>query len=107
MLTDFYINPLFWIGLYGAILALKRKKKLITVDMYGIIRHPLYISNGLLAIGMAVLFKSMYAFLFSIPYSLSYLLIIYFGEKNLLEKYGEEYKEYRRKVPWRMIPKLL
>ncbi len=86
--------------------ALKGKGKLISTGIYGIVRHPLYMSNGLLALGMAILFKSTYAFLFSIPYTLLYLPIIHFEEKNLLEKYGEEYKEYKKKVPWRLIPKL-
>ncbi|MBW2038565.1 MAG: isoprenylcysteine carboxylmethyltransferase family protein [Deltaproteobacteria bacterium] len=87
--------------------ALKSKGSLVTRGVYGTVRNPLYMSNFLLAVGMAVLLKSMYALLFSIPYALLYLPIIHFEEKELLEKYGEEYKEYKRKVPWRMIPKLL
>ena len=49
----------------------------------------------------------MCALLFSIPYALLYLFIIHFEEKNLLERYGEEYKEYKRKTPWKMIPKVI
>ena len=90
----------------GAIPALKSKGKLITTGIYNIIRHPLYISNGLLAFGMAFLLKSLYALLFAIPYSLLYLPIIYFEEKDLLKKYGEVYEEYKRKVPWKMIPEI-
>jgi len=87
--------------------ALKSKANLITTGIYGIVRHPLYMSNGLLAIGMAILFRSVYALLFSIPYTLLYLPIIHFEEKGLLEKYGEEYEDYRRKVPWKLIPKII
>jgi protein-S-isoprenylcysteine O-methyltransferase Ste14 len=90
----------------GACPGLKRKAKLITTGIYGIVRNPLYMSNGLLAVGMAVLLKSMYALIFSIPYSLSYLLIIYFEEKDLMKKYGNEYQEYMKKVPYRIIPRL-
>ncbi|PIP12413.1 MAG: hypothetical protein COT45_01465 [bacterium (Candidatus Stahlbacteria) CG08_land_8_20_14_0_20_40_26] len=85
----------------------KSKAKLSTTGIYGVVRHPLYTSNGLLALGMAILFKSMCALLFSIPYALLYLFIIHFEEKNLLERYGEEYKEYKRKTPWKMIPKVI
>ena len=67
----------------------------------------MYLSNGLLAIGMAILFRSMYALLFSIPYSISYLFIIYFEEKDLLKKYGKEYQEYKKNVPYRIIPGVL
>ncbi|MCK4330496.1 isoprenylcysteine carboxylmethyltransferase family protein [candidate division WOR-3 bacterium] len=91
----------------GVFPALKNKAKLYTTGIYGVVRHPLYMSNGLLALGIAILFKSMYALLFSIPYALLYLLIIHFEEKNLLERYGEEYKEYKRKNPWKMIPKVI
>lgn len=91
----------------GALPTLKKKAKLVTTGIYGIVRHPLYMSNGLLAIGMAILLKSVYAILFSIPYSLLYLVIIYFEEKDLLEKYGEGYKEYKKKVKWKMIPKIV
>jgi len=87
--------------------ALKGKAKLVTRGLYGIVRHPLYMSNGLLAVGMAILFKSIPALWFSIPYFLSYLPIIYLEEKDLLEKYGDEYQEYRKKVPWRLIPKII
>ena len=91
----------------GASPALKNKAKLVTTGLYGIVRHPLYMSNGLLAIGMAVLLRSIFALLFFIPYFLSFLPLIHFEEKNLLEKYGEEYRKYRKKVSWRMIPKII
>jgi protein-S-isoprenylcysteine O-methyltransferase Ste14 len=90
----------------GVIPALKSKGKLVTTGVYEIVRNPLYLSNGLLAIGMALLFRSMSALLFSIPYFLFYLPLIHFEEKDLLEKYGEEYEDYKKKVPWRIIPKL-
>ena len=86
--------------------ALKGKVRLVTMGIYGSVRHPLYFGNGLFAVGMAFLFDSLYAFLFSIVYIFLYLPIIYFEEKDLLRKYGKEYDEYRKKVPWKLIPKL-
>jgi len=50
--------------------ALKSKTNLITTGIYRIIRNPLYLSNVFLAIGMAFLFKSGYALLFSLVYFL-------------------------------------
>lgn len=91
----------------GVIPALKNKGKLVIRGVYGIVRNPLYLSNGLLAFGMAILFKSLFAFLFSIFYTLLYLPLIYFEEKDLRKKYGKEYEVYKKKVPWRIIPKLL
>ena len=82
------------------------KRRLVTTGIYGLIRNPLYASNCLVAVGMAILFKSLYALLFSIPYFFSYMLIIYFEEEDLLARYGEEYEEYKKRVPWRMFPLL-
>ena len=84
--------------------ALKSKAKVITAGIYSVVRNPLYLSNGLLAVGMAILFNSLYAFPFSILYTFLYLPIIYFEEKDLSKKYGKEYEKYKRKVRWKMIP---
>ncbi|MDP8238057.1 MAG: isoprenylcysteine carboxylmethyltransferase family protein [Candidatus Hatepunaea meridiana] len=84
--------------LIGALSALKGKAELITTGIYGISRHPLYLGNFIFAAGMAILFRSMYAFLFSILYGILYLLIIHFEERDLFAKYGEEYAKYRRDV---------
>ena len=86
--------------------ALKNKKELITIGVYSVTRNPLYISNSLLAIGFAVTFKSLYALLFSIVYFFLWLPLIYLEEKDLQQKYGKEYEEYKIKTPWRMIPKI-
>jgi protein-S-isoprenylcysteine O-methyltransferase Ste14 len=86
--------------------ALKSKTNLITTGVYVIIRNPLYFSNVFLAIGMAVLFKSGYVLLFSLVYSLFFWPIIYLEERDLLKKYGEEYKKYQKNTKWRMIPYL-
>ena len=82
----------------GASPALKSKERLVTTGIYGFVRHPLYIGNWLFAMGLSLLTKSLYAFFFSILYAFLYLPIIYFEEKDLLKKYGEEYKKYKENV---------
>lgn len=88
----------------GKLPGLKTKGRLITTGIYKFIRHPLYLSNGLLAVGLAIFFRSWYAFLFSIFYMFLFLPIIYFEEKDLLKKYGKEYIKYKKKIKWKMIP---
>ncbi|MBW2107002.1 MAG: hypothetical protein JRI26_13545, partial [Deltaproteobacteria bacterium] len=39
---------------------IKAKSKLVTTGVYGIIRNPLYTSNYLLAVSMAILFNRDY-----------------------------------------------
>jgi protein-S-isoprenylcysteine O-methyltransferase Ste14 len=91
----------------GAMPALKAKGMLVTDGIYKVVRHPLYMSNGLLAMGMALMAQSLYALLFSVPYFLSFLLIIHFEEEVLLEQYGDQYLAYKRQVPWRLVPKVI
>jgi len=104
ILTIFFIMRIAGQKEIGVSLGLKGKSGLVTSGIYRRMRHPLYVSNMLLVMGLALLFKSIYAFLFSIIYSLFFLPIIYFEERDLLEKYGEEYQEYKRKVPRMLIP---
>ncbi|HHD92582.1 MAG TPA: isoprenylcysteine carboxylmethyltransferase family protein [Candidatus Portnoybacteria bacterium] len=88
-------------------LSLKTKEKLVTTGIYKTIRNPLYLSNGLFSLGLSLLANSLYAFLFSILYSFLYLPIIFFEEKNLLEKYKDDYEKYKRETPWKLIPKII
>lgn len=82
----------------GASPALKSETRLVTTGIYWFVRHPLYTSNGLFAIGMALLFNSLYSFLFSIMYTFLYLPIINLEERDLLKKYGDKYERYKEKV---------
>ena len=88
----------------GMIPSLRDKGDLITGGIYKTVRHPLYMSNGLLAMGLAILFDSMYAFLFSVCYFLLFLPIIHYEERDLVQRYGDRYLNYKKEVPWRIIP---
>ena len=88
----------------GAMPGLKSKGTLVTEGVYGYVRHPLYLSNILMALGMALLLNSLYGLLFSIYYSIGFCLIIYFEEKGLIASYGDQYRAYQQRVRWRMIP---
>lgn len=81
-------------------------KELVTRGIYGIIRHPNYLANSLFPVGWAVIFKATYALYFTPLWLVSYLILIFPEERMLIKSYGESYREYKRRVPWRMIPKL-
>ncbi len=88
----------------GALPALKTRATLVTGGIYGRVRHPLYMSNILMALGMALICDSRYGLYFCIYYFVGFCLMVHFEEKGLVEDYGESYRKYRRKVPWRMFP---
>jgi protein-S-isoprenylcysteine O-methyltransferase Ste14 len=88
----------------GAVPALKVKGRLVTDGIYGSVRHPLYMSNILMALGMALLMNSLVALGFSIFYFIGFGALIHFEEIGLVEQYGDRYISYRQQVPWKMIP---
>jgi len=80
--------------------------QLVTEGIFQYIRHPHYTSILIIGFGLALFFYSLFAFsiaLIAIPIMIWSILD---EEKVLLRQYGEPYREYMKKVPWRMIPKV-
>lgn len=71
---------------------------------YAFIRHPLYLGNFLIALGLLMIFNVPIAYLIVLP-SLALLYWIVTGEEEmrLEQKWGEAYRHYREKVP-RFVP---
>ena len=90
----------------GKLPALRTKGTLVTGGIYGVVRHPLYMSNGLMALGLALLMNNLNALLFVFPYCLGFAAIIHFEEIELMEQYGEAYRDYKKQVPWRLVPRV-
>jgi protein-S-isoprenylcysteine O-methyltransferase Ste14 len=81
--------------------------QLVTSGPYSKIRHPGYLGLVLIyfgfALGFAVVWLLIPAVIFTI---LTYLTAIK-EEGFLKERFGKEYEEYARQVPWRFIPKIV
>jgi protein-S-isoprenylcysteine O-methyltransferase Ste14 len=90
----------------GKVPGLKAKGTLVTDGIYARVRHPLYFSNGLMALGLALMLDSFYALVFVIPYCIGFMAIIHFEEIELIDQYGDAYRAYRKQVPRRFFPKL-
>ena len=75
---------------------------LVTTGLYGFVRHPLYFAWTLLV--FAAPHMTMTRLTFAVL-STAYLAIaIPFEERALVRIFGTQYREYRRRVRWRMIP---
>lgn len=81
-----------------------QKQKLVTSGIYGIIKHPLYLSGLLILVGTNVYFGSKWAWLATTLVLIAILLRIPIEQKHLRERFGEEYIAYKRRrktiLPW-------
>lgn len=119
--------PLFWraVGVIGILLAhfpLKRTGKLlnvmgepkewgctsrlVTIDIYQCVRHPHHLAVGIFMASLGLLIGHLWSFLFITISQWVWVILFLFlvEERELREKFGKEYEEYRKKVPM-LLPK--
>ena len=89
------------LGEYWSVhIEIRESHKLIKEGPYCCIRHPAYLSNLLEYLGVALIANAYYTligvFLIYLPFN---LIRLYLEEKELIRKFGEEYEDYRKKVP--------
>jgi protein-S-isoprenylcysteine O-methyltransferase Ste14 len=78
--------------------------KIIETGLYKIIRHPGYLGQLIIFIGISTSISNWLSVLFMmIPVTLGYLYRISVEEKFMLEQMGEDYLKYQGRTK-RMIP---
>jgi protein-S-isoprenylcysteine O-methyltransferase Ste14 len=82
------------------------KGQLITEGIFQHIRHPHYTSLLIVGFGLALFFNSLAALFIAIIAIPIMIWSIFDEEKLLINQYGEGYKNYMKKVPWRIIPRI-
>ena len=82
------------------------KGQLVTDGIFQYIRHPHYTSLLIVGFGLAFFFFSLFALLIAVMAIPIMIWSIIDEEKLLIKQYGNEYKKYMEKVPWRIIPKI-
>jgi protein-S-isoprenylcysteine O-methyltransferase Ste14 len=119
-LTIYLVNflifiPLFimgaWFGIKGVIhTSLKvaethRAERVATTGVYSIVRHPQYLGGILSHIGFSFLLSGLYSLLVT-PLVIALIYTISWKEENELTKeFGQEYADYKKKVPM-LIPEV-
>jgi protein-S-isoprenylcysteine O-methyltransferase Ste14 len=83
----------------------KAKNKLVTTGIYSYVRHPQYLGFLLLTFGIDFLWPTFSTLILWPILALLYYRLAQEEEKTLEEKFREEYKEYKNKVPM-FIPRL-
>lgn len=81
----------------------QEEQKVIDTGLYGVVRHPMYFSTVLLFLAIPVVLGSWIGFAIFCIYP--FLLVKRIkNEESVLEEGLAGYKEYKRKVKYRMIP---
>ena len=89
---------IFWYKTYNG--------QLVTEGIFRYIRHPHYTSLLIIGFGLALFFYSLAALLIALIAIPIMIWSIVDEEKILIKQYGNKYKNYMKKVPWRIIPKI-
>ena len=81
----------------------QENQKVIDTGLYGIIRHPMYAVTILLFLTMPLILGSIISFIIFLIYPIIIGKRIK-NEEKVLEKELEGYKEYKKKVKYKIIP---
>ncbi len=77
----------------------------LTKGLYRYSRHPMYITQLVMFIGVGIACASWVFLLFSIIYTILSVIGVPSEERYCLEKYGDAYREYMNRTPrWIGIP---
>ena len=80
-------------------------KKIIKTGIFAYVRNPMYLSALLLFTALTLLTMSLISVVPIIIALILYTKIVKFEENDLERKFGEQYLEYKKKVP-RWLPRL-
>ena len=81
----------------------QENQKVIDKGLYGIVRHPMYTATIILFLSMPLVLGSLISFFVFLLYPVIIIFRIIHEEK-FLEKELIGYKDYKKKVKWRIIP---
>jgi protein-S-isoprenylcysteine O-methyltransferase Ste14 len=80
--------------------------RLVTHGVYAHVRNPMYLGNLLIAVGIGLYSGAPMALVTVLPFFVFVYIAIISAEENFLgQAFGEEYREFTRRVP-RLIPNL-
>ena len=85
------------------IIEVQENQKVIDTGLYGIVRHPMYLSTILLFLSIPLVLGSLFSFLIFMIYPFIIAKRIK-NEEKVLEEGLKGYLEYKEKVKYRMIP---
>jgi protein-S-isoprenylcysteine O-methyltransferase Ste14 len=82
-----------------------KKPKLVTTGLFGRVRHPMYMTAFLMGIAMFLATGYTLVLIASVVWLVVMRFYTDVEEKVLIEEFGKQYEEYRKRVP-RFVPRL-
>jgi protein-S-isoprenylcysteine O-methyltransferase Ste14 len=83
----------------------KMKSRLIAKGPFSIVRHPTYLAHTLIFFGVFFITEAVVVGVVALlDFIVVNSIIIPLEEKELLNRFGEEYQTYKRQVPARVFP---
>ena len=81
-------------------------KEPLTKGLYRYSRHPMYVTQALIFVGVGIASASWVFLLFTVVYTILSIICAIPEERFCLEKYGNTYREYMNRTPrWIGVPK--
>jgi len=77
----------------------REKLMVIDKDVYSRVRHPMYFSSILAYLSFVILSLSVVSILIFFVVIIFYYYLCYYEEQVLIDKLGNEYRSYMKKVP--------
>ena len=100
-----------WFGIKGVkqttlkVAETHRTEKIVTTGVYSLVRHPQYFGGLLAHMGVSFLLSAWYSLLVTPLMVVLVYLVSKKEEDELIREFGNEYKEYMKKVPM-FIPRI-
>ncbi|MCG3223447.1 MAG: isoprenylcysteine carboxylmethyltransferase family protein [Candidatus Heimdallarchaeota archaeon] len=92
-------------GLRKVFKEVREKPGVVTSGVFAYCRHPVYLGSILLFVGLSILAWSLSTLGLCVIIIIFYEYVATYEEKLLVEQFGQEYKDYQKKVP-KWIPGL-
>ena len=81
----------------------QKQQKVIDTGLYGIVRHPMYTATIFLFLSIPLILGSIISFIIFLVYPFIIIKRL-LNEEDVLEKELKGYREYKKKVKYRLIP---
>ena len=97
------------LGIWGIIgvpeIYRETEEKLVTEGPFSIVRHPTYLAHTLIFSGVFLITESVVVGIIAvIDFVIVNAVIIPLEEKELLKRFGDDYKLYKERIPSRFFP---